>query len=57
MRVKLDQDFVTKWLEGKLTDQDYTKLQSRTGKYTQFVDSNGERVNWLVNFFKNIKSG
>lgn len=57
MRVKLDQDFVTKWLEGKLTDQDYTNFQGRTGKYTHFVDSNGERVNWLVNFFKNINSG
>ena len=57
MRIKLDQDFVTKWLEGKLAEQDYAKLQSRTGKYTQFVDSNGERVNWLVNFFKNVWAG
>lgn len=57
MRIKLDQDFVNKWLEGKLSEQDYTKLQSKTGKYTNFVKSDGERINWLLNFFKNIGAG
>lgn len=57
MRVKLDQDFVNRWLEGKLTEQDYSKLQSRTGKYTQFVKENGNKVGWLANFFKNVGSG
>lgn len=57
MRIKLNQDFVTKWLEGKLSEKDYSNLQGRTGRYTQYIDSNGDRVNWLINFFKNIGSG
>lgn len=46
-RLQLDQDFVTRWLENKLTEDDNKKMSLWAGQKAKTTNDKGEELNWL----------
>lgn len=46
-RLQLDQDFVVRWLENKLTEDDNKKMSLWPGQKAKTTNDKGEKLNWI----------